>query len=103
MELFKYKGLDSTGQRVSGEISAPNLQEAERKIASKDVTVIAILPAGARRGGGSSSEETQPKSGPRQKSKVSAAEVARTLDNLSVMMKTGVPFVEALEAVAQST
>lgn len=103
MEQFKYKGLDSTGQRVSGEISAPNLQEAERKIASKDVTVIAILPAGARRGGISASEDSQAKPAFRQKSKVSAAEVARTLENLSVMMKTGVPFVEALEAVAQST
>ena len=103
MEQFKYKGLDSTGQRVSGEISAPSLQEAERKIAAKDVTVIAILPAGARRGGSQTFEESHSKPGSRQRSKVSAAEVARTLENLSVMMKTGVPFVEALEAVAQST
>ncbi|HRK23248.1 MAG TPA: type II secretion system F family protein, partial [Fimbriimonadaceae bacterium] len=35
--------------------------------------------------------------------RVSEAEAARTLDNLAVMMKTGVPFVEALEAAANST
>jgi type IV pilus assembly protein PilC len=35
--------------------------------------------------------------------RVSEAEGARTLENLAVMMKTGVPFVEALEAAAQST
>lgn len=101
MEVFKYKGLDTQGQRVSGEISASSLQEAERKVASKDVTVIAILPAGARRGNSQAPEE-QAVRGSGRKNRVPESEVARALGNLSVMMKTGVPFVEALEAVAQS-
>lgn len=99
MEVFRFKGLDSAGQRVSGEISAASLQEAERKVADKDVTVIAILPAGARRSG--RTEETARPTA-RTGKRVSEAEAARTLENLAVMMKTGVPFVEALEAAASS-
>jgi type IV pilus assembly protein PilC len=102
MEVYKYKGLDATGQRVSGEVSATTLQEAERKVAAKDVTVIAILPAGARKSA-VAAEEGAPRPKQGKRAKVSAAEAARTLENLSVMMKTGVPFVEALEAVAQSS
>lgn len=101
MEVFKYKGLDMQGQRVSGEVSAASLQDAERKVAAKDVTVIAILPAGARRGQ-SAVEETPAANRMGRKNRVPESEVARALENLSVMMKTGVPFVEALEAVAQS-
>lgn len=100
MEHFRYKGLDSAGQRVAGEVSATNIQEAERKIADKDVTVIAILPAGARRGA-AMEEAASPTV--RKGKRVSEAESARTLENLAVMMKTGVPFVEALEAAANST
>lgn len=101
MELYRYKGFDAAGQRVSGEISAGSLQEAERKVADRDVTVIAILPAGARRGG--RADELSSASNMSRGKRVSEAEAARTLDNLAVMMKTGVPFVEALEAAANST
>jgi type IV pilus assembly protein PilC len=101
MEAFKYKGLDPAGQRVTGEVTAASLQEAERKVAAKDVTVIAILPAGARRGHSAAADEIHVAK-PSRKSRVSESEVARALENLSVMMKTGVPFVEALDAVGQS-
>lgn len=100
MELFKYKALDGQGNRISGEITASNLSEAERKIAAKDVTVIAILPAGAVRNRGAS--ESVAPTAPKGRRKVSEAEAAATLDNLALMVKTGVPFVEALEAVAAS-
>ena len=102
MEVFKYKGLDAKGERISGEIAASNLQDAERRITAKDVTVIAILPAGARRSGEALEEAASGRPKPKGKS-ISDAETGKTLENLSVMLKTGVPFVEALEAVSQST
>ncbi len=101
MEVFKYKALDPQGNRINGEITAHSLQDAERRIAGKDVTVIAILPAGAKRSRAAQSESPTPQGRPKRK--VSEADAAATLENLAIMVKNGVPFVEALEAVGSSS
>lgn len=103
MEVFRYKALDAQGNKVSGEVVAPTMAEAEKRISAKDITVIAILPAGARRGGAAEGASISGPTASRAKGRISDAEAARTLENLAVMIKTGVPFVEALEAVATST
>ncbi|HZH98502.1 MAG TPA: type II secretion system F family protein, partial [Fimbriimonadaceae bacterium] len=101
MQLFKYKGYDLNGQKVEGEISAASIDEVERRVASQSVTVISIIPAGMRKGGGSSSSEGPEKSLSAKK-KIADSDVATILRDLAVMAETGVPFVEALEAVISS-
>src|SRR5687767_14652987 len=103
MQVFKYKGYDPGGSMVEGELSGETIEDVERRIVSQDVTVISIIPAGfsKRSGGGSAtSEAATPIS--RKGKKVSNADVAVLLRDLSVMAETGVPFVEALDALVAS-
>jgi len=103
MQVYKYKGYDLAGQKVEGEISGASMEEVERKIAAQAVTIISIMPAGARRKGASSSESGSAKEGTGGLSfgrkKLNDNDLAAILTDLAVMAETGVPFVEALEAV----
>lgn len=94
---FRYKGYDAHGKKVEGEVMAATIDEAERRVAMQDVTVIAILPAGARKDReGTDSTPTL------RGRKIGADEAAIILRNLSVMVQSGVPFVEAIEGVAST-
>lgn len=99
MQAFRYRGVQS-GQKVEGEIVAATIEEAERRLAAQDVTVIALLPAGrsASRQGDSRSLA----SGVGRRRRISLAHLATTLHDLGVMSAAGVPFVEALDAVADA-
>lgn len=99
MQAFKYKGYDSTGAAVEGNILAGSIEEAERRIVSQDVSIIAILPAGARRNKQEEAADQTEEPGKRGKA-LSAADASTILQNLALMCETGVPFVEALEAAA---
>lgn len=99
MQAYRYKGVDLSGAKVSGEIQAASMEEAERKLAAKDVTIIAVFPLTLR----SKSTSEAPRSGDKPAKKAKEAEVAAALRDLAVMSETGVPFVEALEAVASSS
>ncbi len=97
MQVFRYKGYDAAGKKIEGEISANTIDEVERKISQQSVTVIAIFPAGAiRKAPGLDEGQRKALFG---KKKVADADVALILRDLAVMAETGVPFVEALEAV----
>lgn len=97
MQVFRYKGYDAAGKKVEGEMSATTIDEVERKISQQSVTVIAIFPAGAiRKAPSSDSNGTKKLFG---KKKVADADIAVILRDLAVMAETGVPFVEALDAV----
>jgi type IV pilus assembly protein PilC len=100
MQAIKYQGYGADGQKVQGELFAASIEDAERRISAQEVTVIAIIPAGMRRGDGSA-EDGGNWGGARRK-RLSDAEAATILDNLALMAETGVPFVEALEALAAS-
>jgi type IV pilus assembly protein PilC len=103
MKAFKYKGVDGSGERVSGELAGETLEEVERKLVAQDLTIISIAPSGAR-SQAKQAEETShngvPK--PRGRKRVPDSDSAMILRNLAVMAETGVPFVEALDAVAAS-
>ena len=99
MQAFKYRGYDSAGAAVEGNIQAASIEEAERRIVGQDVTIIAILPAGAKRNQQHEAQPTTP--GERVRGRpLSAGDAATILQNLAIMVETGVPFVEALEAAA---
>lgn len=98
MQVFRYKGYDVTGKKVEGEMAASTIEEVERRVSGQAVTVIAIFPAGAMRRSPSSSEGDKPAINIFKK-KVSESDVAAILRDLAVMAETGVPFIEALDAV----
>lgn len=105
MHLFKYKGYDPAGSTVQGEISGATIEEVERRIAAQDITIISIIPAGfsKRPGAAALSLETPGASAVRGGGKkVSSADLAVVLRDLAVMAETGVPFVEALDALIAS-
>jgi type IV pilus assembly protein PilC len=100
MQVFKYKGYDASGNKVGGEIAAESIEEVERRMAAQSVTIIAIAPAGMRSSGDLDGDNAKVRAilGKR----VSLADSAQVVQDLAVMAETGVPFVEAVEAVAQS-
>ncbi len=97
MQAFAYKGLDTGGARVEGQILANTIDEAEKKLSIQNIVVHVIVPESANRTprkldlGASASKSIF--------GKVSAQDSADVLNNLAVMSETGVPFVEALDAV----
>lgn len=101
MPVYKYKGYDLSGQKVEGEMSGATVEEVERKITAQAVTIIAIMPAGHRKRG---SSEGSPSAAAKAgfsfgRKKLNDNDLAAILGDLAVMAETGVPFVEALEAV----
>ena len=101
MQAFRYKGLDTKGQKVQGELTATSIDDAERRIINDNVTVISIVPAGMakRRGGQEGAPQRRPLLG---RSRATEADAAAVLRDLAVMAEAGVPFVEALDAVVSS-
>ncbi|HLP00035.1 MAG TPA: hypothetical protein VK171_15680, partial [Fimbriimonas sp.] len=97
MVAYAYKGVNRAGTIVEGSIQAETFEEAERKLAGQQISVHALKPLG----GG---KIVKQKEAPAQisaaaKKKISAQDSADVLGNLAVMAETGVPFVEALDAV----
>jgi type II secretory pathway component PulF len=98
MAVYRYKGYDATGQAVTGEIACATLDDAERRVAAQDVSIVSIAPAKAGKGT-TIGEDGEPKARPGGK-RISDHEASLILENLAVMAETGVPFIEAIEAVA---
>lgn len=99
MQAFKYKGVQA-GQKVEGEVIASTIEEAERRLAAQDVTVIALLPV--KRSAGSQGDTRTPSFVGSLSRRVPLAHLATMLQDLGVMAAAGVPFVEALDAVADA-
>jgi len=99
MHAFQYKGYDRDGNPVTGEISAASVDEVERRMSNQQVTLVLVKPAKMGRSGSGSSSKSGGGVSLGSKRKVTDAEGATILSNLSVMVAAGVPFVEALEAI----
>ena len=104
-QVFKYKGYDSSGKKVDGEISSFSIEEAERRVSSQSVTIISIVPSGISRSRAMAAEAQQQSFkkpllfGPK---KIPDGDIATLLRDLAVMAETGVPFIEAVDAVIAS-
>lgn len=100
MQLYKYKGYDANGKKIEGELLAKSPDEVERKASANQVTVIAIYPIGAKgHKQETSASSSTSKLGGFMAKKASDADIAVVLRDLAVMAETGVPFVEAIDAV----
>lgn len=98
MLSYAYKGVDRTGSVIEGNIQAESFDDAERKLAGQQISVHALRPSTNARANRQKQETSQPIPAAARK-KVSAQDSADVLANLAVMSETGVPFVEALDAV----
>lgn len=96
MQLFKYRGYDAAGAKVTGEMMANSIEEVERRTTSQDLTIVAILPAGGAKSGSSTQDA------PKRRGRASDSECATLLRDMAVMAESGVPFVEALDALTAS-
>jgi type II secretory pathway component PulF len=100
MPAYKFKGYHQDGAKADGEISAESVEEAERRLAGREITVVAIVPAGLKKQHSATGDE-RPK-GAGLKRKISDQDSGDVLENLAVMAATGVPLVEALDAIIES-
>ncbi len=100
MQLYKYKGYAEGGGKLDGEITAESMEDAERRITAQAITIISIIPAGMRKGGQES--DSTPRKGSKLRRKIAEADASAVLRNLAVMAETGVPFIEALDAIIES-
>jgi type II secretory pathway component PulF len=91
---FKYRGYDGHGQKVEGTVQANSLEEAERRVQAQGVVLLFLRPEQ----GGASDTSSAPSS-PKSRGKISDSDRAVMLRNLSVMITSGVPLIEALQAL----
>lgn len=100
MVSYVYKGVDSRGAKIEGQVTAASLDDAEKKLSIQDISIHVLVPAqGAK---GFKKVEASDRTIKLVKKKVSAQDSADVLSNLAIMAETGVPFIEALDAVIYS-
>ena len=95
---YIYKGIDDKGTRVEGSIQASSLEDAENRLTKQSISVIALRPSGAK----ASRTEQAVVLPEAARFKIAPQDAAGILRNLAVMAETGVPFVEAIDAVIGS-
>lgn len=100
MPTFVYRGFDATGARTLGEMTANSTDEVERRLAQQNITPTTIVASKAARAPRSSADEAGERRGTKRRGKVSDAERGAILRDLATMVQAGVPFVEALDAMA---
>ncbi|MGA2413010.1 MAG: type II secretion system F family protein [Candidatus Sulfotelmatobacter sp.] len=89
MPVFTFSGKDATGQKISGERSAPNKQILTQQLRRERITPGAIREKGK--------EFVMPTFG---SSKVATKDIAIFFRQFSVMIDAGLPLVQCLEILA---
>ena len=99
MPTFAYQGFDGSGTRTRGEMAASSPEEVERRLAQQNVTPTAIV-AHKTKAKTKNVPEASERRTKRRRGGVNDAERAAILRDLATMVEAGVPFVEALDAMA---
>jgi len=100
MAVFEYKALSkATGKNVSGVIDADNAATARRKLREQDLYPT-YLSEGAESG---SAAAALPGAGRMARGRVSVRDIAMMTRQLSVLLKAGMPVVDALNAMIDQT
>ncbi len=94
MPIFEYRGLNSKGNNVKGDIDAENQRAARLKL-KKDGIFVTDLKDRARR-----VARTDSKRKPSQKS-VGTAELSMMTRQLATLIKANIPLVDSLAAVSE--
>ena len=97
MTTFRYQGYDAAGLKTKGELAANSSAEVERRLAAQNITPTAIVAGKASTKLPEGVQEDRRKG---KRGKITDTDRAGILRDLATMVDAGVPFVEALEAVA---
>lgn len=93
MALYQYQGFSKDGKRVSGQLDAPSSQQVKELLLKQGVYVISIAPA---------REENRGSFLTRLFSRsVSAKDKILFTKQLAVLLKSGVPLLQALELLVE--
>lgn len=94
---FSYQAYDKSGTLKSGTVDAPNLDEANDQLRKKGLFVSSIEQ------GDSARSKTKAASPRRRSSKVNARVVAEFARELSVLIATGTPLVDAIHSIERQS
>ena len=89
MQAFRYRGTDSHGKRVQGQIDAANRDEAVRRLRQA-----AILPIDVAAG----TDPSAPAGALKRTGKTRTA-VTRAIGELAVLLGAGIPLERAMDAI----
>ncbi|HRZ82350.1 MAG TPA: type II secretion system F family protein, partial [Candidatus Hydrogenedentes bacterium] len=107
MAVFEYKALlKGTGKTVHGVIDAENAAQARRKLREQDLYPTWMgedKGGGAAPGGGSSAAAAGPRALRGGRGRVSGRDLALMTRQLAVLLRAGMPLVEALSALIDQT
>jgi type IV pilus assembly protein PilC len=98
MQKFTYKALDN-GHLVKGEIEAKDIDEAESKIREKGIEILSVQDNSPK---GISKTEVKNISFFKRFKKVKKIEKVFLYKNISMMLKAGLPIVEAIDLLRDS-
>ncbi|GHE80640.1 type II secretion system F family protein [Thalassotalea profundi] len=87
---YKYKGLTSTGKRVSDSVVAENINQARKKLKSQNITLVSI-------------EEDSLKKSFLSGSKISATEIEQSTNQLATLLENGVKINVAIEVLIDTS
>ncbi|MFA9476881.1 type II secretion system F family protein [Phycisphaerales bacterium AB-hyl4] len=94
MSQFSYKARDNRGEMLTGILQATSLEEAGRRLRGEGKFVVDLKPARD----GAAARKRDPR-----RIRVNRADVASFTHQLAVMVDTGVPLSEALQAATDQT
>lgn len=94
MEQFSYIGYNKLGKKVKGEVEAPNEQRAIKKLLAGGIIVEKIKSKSAKGGGILNAEIFA--------QRVSNKEIADMFFQVSLMINSGIPLVQALSTVERN-
>lgn len=92
MAAFEYQALDATGRKLRGVISADSQKAARRELRRQSLTPLKLSPTRAKAGAGKS----------RFGRKLAAKEMVLLTRQLAMLISSGLPVEEAVNAVSQS-
>ncbi len=92
MQAFRYRGTDSHGKRVAGQIDAATREEAVRRLRQSAILPIDITPGTA----------PQPAAGAVRRTPKTRAAITRTIGELAVLLNAGIALERAMALVLDS-
>ncbi len=100
MQNFRYVALGPGGKKVHGELAAASIELAEAQLVQKNLYPTKLETTSSAKATGAAQEKSAPFS--RRKKAASVDDVCEMLRALCVMLQSGVPVVEGLQAVAEN-
>jgi general secretion pathway protein F len=91
MQAFRYRGTDSLGKRVEGQIDAASRDEAVRRLRQSAILPIDVSPGAA----------AQPTGAVRRSGKTRTA-ITRSIGELAVLLNAGIPLERAMTLMLDS-